>query len=70
MTMITPTEGVKVIERFFQVPLDYSNPTGEKIVVFARHMIPLSKAKTKEDEAKLPFCMYLAVVHRVLIELP
>ena len=47
-----------MIERFFQVPLDYSDPTAEKIVVFARHIIPISKAKTKEEEAKLPFCVY------------
>jgi hypothetical protein len=44
-----------VVERFFQVPLDYSNPSGEKIVIFARQSIPISKAKTKADEEKLPF---------------
>ncbi|XP_006461414.1 hypothetical protein AGABI2DRAFT_185664 [Agaricus bisporus var. bisporus H97] len=52
-------EGVKVVERFFEVPLDYSNPTGEKIVVFARQEIPIQKAKTPEDQAKLPFVVYL-----------
>ena len=46
---------MKIIERFFNLPLDYSNPNGEKIRVFARHVIPKSKAKTLEDEAKLPF---------------
>jgi hypothetical protein len=37
------------------VPLDYANPTGEKIRVFARHLIPKSKAKTIEEEEKLPY---------------
>jgi hypothetical protein len=49
------TGGLKVVEHFFQVPLDYSNPSGEKIVVFARQTIPTAKAKTKADEDKLPF---------------
>lgn len=49
------TEGVKVVERFFEVPLDYSNPAGEKIVVFARQEIPIQKARSPEDQAKLPF---------------
>ena len=46
---------MKIIERFFTLPLDYSDPTGEKIRVFARHVIPTKYAKTLEDEAKLPF---------------
>ncbi|KAF7376199.1 Alpha beta-hydrolase [Mycena sanguinolenta] len=48
-------DGIKVIERFFNLPLDYANPTGEKIRVFARHLIPVKKAKTEEEEAKLPY---------------
>lgn len=44
-----------MVERFFTVPLDYANPTGEKIRVFARHLIPKSKAKTIEEEEKLPY---------------
>lgn len=48
-------DGLKVIERFFNLPLDYSNENGEKIRVFARHIIPKSEAKTLEDEAKLPY---------------
>ncbi|KAF5355197.1 hypothetical protein D9756_005673 [Leucocoprinus leucothites] len=51
----TIKEGLKVVERFFEVPLDYSNPSGEKIVVFTRQTIPTSKAKTIEDQEKLPF---------------
>jgi hypothetical protein len=35
--------------------LDYSNRNGEKIHIFARHIIPKTKAKTPEDEEKLPF---------------
>ncbi|KAF8161478.1 alpha/beta-hydrolase [Crassisporium funariophilum] len=57
-TVITP-DGLKVVERFFNLPLDYSKPDGEKIRVFARHIIPKSKAKTPEEEAKLPFLLYL-----------
>jgi hypothetical protein len=53
--IINSTEGLKAVERFFEVPLDYSNPSGEKIVVFARQTIPLNKAKTKEEEEKLQF---------------
>ncbi|KAH8813568.1 alpha/beta-hydrolase, partial [Flagelloscypha sp. PMI_526] len=52
--------GIKVIERFFILPLDYSNPSGESIRVFARNLVPLDKAKTKEDEEKLPYIVYLA----------
>lgn len=48
-------DGFKVVERFFTLPLDYSNENGEKIRVFARHIIPTSKAKSLEDEANLPF---------------
>ena len=50
---------MKVTERFFTVPLDYFNPDGEKIRVFARHIVPKAKAKMSEDEEKLPYCMYL-----------
>jgi hypothetical protein len=62
-TKFTPLvlEGLKVVERFFQVPLDYSNPLKEEIVIFARQTIPLAKAKTKEDEDKLPFGMSSAI---------
>ncbi|KAF7362341.1 Alpha/beta-hydrolase [Mycena venus] len=55
----TTKDGVKVIERFFNVPLDYANPEGEKIRVFARHLIPKNKAKTVEEENKLPYLLYL-----------
>ncbi|KDR75490.1 hypothetical protein GALMADRAFT_68416, partial [Galerina marginata CBS 339.88] len=49
-------DGLKVVERFFSVPLDYANPEGQKIRIFARHIIPKAKAEKPEDEAKLPFC--------------
>ncbi|PBK86960.1 alpha/beta-hydrolase [Armillaria gallica] len=52
-------EGIKVIERFFDLPLDYSNPQGEKIRVFARNLIPKSKAKTAKEEEELPYLVYL-----------
>ncbi|KAF8911649.1 alpha/beta-hydrolase [Gymnopilus junonius] len=57
LTTLLRTDGLKVIERFFSVPLDYSNPEGQKIRVFARHVIPRDKAEKPEDEAKLPFCI-------------
>lgn len=46
---------MKVVERFFTVPLDHTKPDGDTIRVFARNVIPKSKAKTPEDEEKLPF---------------
>ena len=49
------TDGIKVIERFFDVPLDYSKPDGETIRVFARNMIPLKKLKSTEKEHDLPY---------------
>ncbi|KAJ6631499.1 alpha/beta-hydrolase [Mycena sp. CBHHK59/15] len=52
-------DGIKVVERFFDLPLDYANPSGEKIRVFARNLIPKSKAKTLEDEDKLPYLVFL-----------
>ncbi|KAJ6577609.1 alpha/beta-hydrolase [Mycena capillaripes] len=52
-------DGIKVIERFFDLPLDYADPSGEKIRVFARNLIPKSKAKTVEEEEKLPYLLYL-----------
>lgn len=55
----TIKEGLRVIERFFRVPLDYSNPSGEKIMVFTRQTIPISKARTSEEQEKLPIVVYL-----------
>ncbi|EIM83989.1 alpha/beta-hydrolase [Stereum hirsutum FP-91666 SS1] len=52
-------DDIKVIERFFEVPLDHSHPEGEKIQVFARNLIPRNKAKTKDDEEKLPYLLFL-----------
>ncbi|KAJ7131697.1 alpha/beta-hydrolase [Mycena crocata] len=51
----TTKDGIKVIERFFSLPLDYANPSGKKIKVFARNLVPKSKAKTQEEEDKLPY---------------
>ncbi|KAJ7125222.1 alpha/beta-hydrolase [Mycena epipterygia] len=55
----TNKDGIKVIERFFDLPLDYANPSGEKIRVFARNLVPKNKAKTLEEEGKLPYLLYL-----------
>jgi hypothetical protein len=54
-TLTPATDNVKVIERFFSVPLDYAQPDGPTIRVFARNLIPKDKAKTPEEEAKLPY---------------
>ncbi|KAH8119584.1 alpha/beta-hydrolase [Phellopilus nigrolimitatus] len=55
----TLKDGIKVIERFFSLPLDYSKPEGDKIRVFARNLVPLRKAATPEKEADLPYMLYL-----------
>ncbi|EIM80537.1 alpha/beta-hydrolase [Stereum hirsutum FP-91666 SS1] len=52
-------DDIKVIERFFTLPLNYADPEGEKIQVFARNLIPVNKAKTKAEEDKLPYMVYL-----------
>ncbi|KAJ3829626.1 alpha/beta-hydrolase [Lentinula raphanica] len=50
---------IKVIERYFDLPLDYKQPSGEKIRVFARNLIPKKKAKTEKEEQDLPYLVYL-----------
>jgi len=52
-------DNIKVVERFFELPLDYAYPEGQKIRVFARNLIPKNKAPTLEAEAKLPYFVYL-----------
>ncbi|KAF5355455.1 hypothetical protein D9758_006295 [Tetrapyrgos nigripes] len=52
-------EDIKVIERFFDLPLDHANPSGEKIRVFARNLIPRKKAKSQREEEELPYLIYL-----------
>jgi hypothetical protein len=44
-----------VVERYFDLPLNYNDEQGTKIRIFAHHMIPLEKAKTPEEEMNLPF---------------
>ncbi|KAJ7605959.1 alpha/beta-hydrolase [Mycena polygramma] len=46
---------IEVVERFFDLPLDYSKPDGQKIRLFARNLVPTAKAKTVEDQEKLPY---------------
>lgn len=54
-------EGIKVVDRFFTVPLDYSNPDGTKIRVFARNLVPIGKesGEAKEKKNDLPFLVFL-----------
>jgi hypothetical protein len=54
-TLTPAIENLKVVERFFNVPLDHAQPDGPTIRVFARNLIPKDKAKTPEEEAKLPY---------------
>ncbi|TRM58589.1 Alpha/Beta hydrolase protein [Schizophyllum amplum] len=53
------SDGVKVVERYFTLPLDYACPEGPKIRVFARNMMSAEKAKTAEEQAELPYLVYL-----------
>ncbi|KAL1746303.1 Alpha/Beta hydrolase protein [Schizophyllum fasciatum] len=55
----TMTDGLKVIERYFNVPLNYANPEGPKIRVFARNMLTIDSGKTLENQAALPYIVYL-----------
>ncbi|KAF8900263.1 alpha/beta-hydrolase [Gymnopilus junonius] len=50
---------IKVVERFFDLPLNYYEPLGSTIRVFVRHLIPTDMAKTPDDEAKLPYILFL-----------
>ncbi|KAF7980810.1 hypothetical protein HWV62_36420 [Athelia sp. TMB] len=61
----TNTGGIKVIERFFELPLDYAKADGKKIRVFARNLIPIDKAKTPGKEAKLPYRTSLPYLSRL-----
>lgn len=48
-------DSIKVIECFFSVPLDYSNPEAGEIRVFARNMVPLGKNNGSDKEKELPY---------------
>ncbi|KAJ7622510.1 alpha/beta-hydrolase [Roridomyces roridus] len=48
---------IKVIERFFSLPLNYADPEGKKITVFVRNLVPVQKAKTQEEQDKLPYSL-------------
>ncbi|KAJ7048675.1 alpha/beta-hydrolase [Mycena amicta] len=50
---------VKVVERFFTLPLDYTKPSGTTLRIFARNLIPTQKARTDEEQSQLPFLLYL-----------
>ena len=65
--LIEGTGDLKIVERFFHLPLDYNNPDGEKIQVFAREAFLKEKATTPEDEAKLPVreCTFLSLKRMV-----
>ncbi|KAF8166850.1 alpha/beta-hydrolase [Pholiota molesta] len=60
---------VRVVERFFNLPLDYKEPLGPTIRVFVRNLIPLDKAKTEVEQSKLPYILFLQGGPGVEVEL-
>ncbi|KIJ20795.1 prolyl aminopeptidase [Paxillus involutus ATCC 200175] len=50
---------IKVIDRFFEVPLNYSKPEGEHIRIFVRNLVPLDEVKGGKNEGNLPYFLYL-----------
>ncbi|KAG1746723.1 alpha/beta-hydrolase [Suillus paluster] len=50
---------IKVIDRFFSVPLDYAKPDGQLIRIFVRNLIPVGEAKGSSVESDLPYLLYL-----------
>ena len=50
--------GLKVVDHWFKVPLDYRNPEGESIRVFARGAVPNKNNDDGEAGAKLPICPF------------
>ncbi|TGZ78654.1 alpha/beta-hydrolase [Ascodesmis nigricans] len=51
--------GLKVIDRWFDVPFDYTAPDREKIRVFTRNAISNKDNDNGEEGAKKPYCVYL-----------
>ncbi|KAJ7444433.1 hypothetical protein FB451DRAFT_1568367 [Mycena latifolia] len=47
---------IKVVERVFSLPLDYSDPLGKKLRVFARNLISTQRARTPEEQGNSPIC--------------
>lgn len=51
---------LRVGELFFDVPVDYSEPNGETLRIFARSVARLNKpVEPTKDEPKLPWLVYL-----------
>lgn len=53
---------IKVIDRFFSVPVDYAKSDGPHIRIFVRNLIPLGEGKgsgTDDAESDLPYLLYL-----------
>ncbi|KAG2749147.1 alpha/beta-hydrolase [Suillus brevipes Sb2] len=46
---------IKVIDRFFSVPVDYAKPDGPHIRIFVRNLIPLGESGTDAAESDLPY---------------
>ncbi|KAH0614328.1 uncharacterized protein H6S33_006214 [Morchella sextelata] len=53
------TGGFKIVDRWFQVPLDYFNPAKGSIKIFARNAIPNKKDDDGTTGGKLPYFIYL-----------
>ncbi|KAF9221403.1 alpha/beta-hydrolase [Gyrodon lividus] len=50
---------IKVIDRFFEVPLDFSKPEGEHIRIFVRNLVSLDEVNGGKSEGDLPYFLYL-----------
>ena len=46
-----------MVERWFKVPLDYAQPRGESIRIFARSALPNKSHDNGDAGAQLPICL-------------
>jgi hypothetical protein len=59
---------IKVIDRFFSVPVDYAKPDGPHIQIFVRNLIPLDEVKgsgTDAAESDLPYRMSFPILSSI-----
>jgi hypothetical protein len=60
---------IKVIDRFFSVPVDYAKPDGPHIRIFARNLVPLGESRepsTDAAESDLPYRMSFSILSSVV----
>lgn len=56
---------IKVIDRFFSVPVDYAKPDGPHIRIFVRNLIPLGESGTDAAESDLPYRMSFLILSSI-----